>query len=140
MKQVKVAVNDDEIMKCYPIMRQLHPHLVEESFVTQIKKLMKEKFYLLYIEKSSVVVAVSGFHVCENLGNGKYLYLDDLVTDAKHRSKGYGKALLDWIFAFAVQHKIRQVVLDSEVQKFEAHRFYLQNNMKISCHHFSYFT
>ena len=37
----------------------------------------------------------------EMLATGRTLYVDDLVTDEAQRSRGYGKAMLDWLQAHA---------------------------------------
>jgi GNAT superfamily N-acetyltransferase len=64
------------------------------------------------------------------------LYVDDLVTDETIRSKGYGKQLLDWLIAEARRTGCQTFELDSGVQRFDAHRFYLTNRMIIAAHHF----
>ncbi len=63
--------------------------------------------------------------------------MDDLVTDAAGRSQGFGKKLFDWIAAQAREAGCEQLHLDSGVQRFEAHRFYLTQRMVIASHHFS---
>ncbi len=85
----------------------------------------------------SDVVAVAGFRLCLNLAWGKFLYVDDLITDESARSQGYGKQLLDWLIAYANEHACQQIHLDSGVQRFAAHKFYLKNNLYISSHHFT---
>lgn len=64
------------------------------------------------------------------------MYIDDLVTDANKRSKGYGDKLFDWLLEFARKEKCKQFQLDSGVQLFDAHRFYLRKKMNITAHHF----
>ncbi|MDP3073534.1 MAG: GNAT family N-acetyltransferase [Opitutaceae bacterium] len=54
---------------------------------------------------------------------GENLYVDDLVTDESGRSRGYGRALLGWLYAEAQAHGCDNFELDSGVQRAEAHRF-----------------
>jgi GNAT superfamily N-acetyltransferase len=82
------------------------------------------------------VCAVSGFRLAECLASGKYVYVDDLVTDETHRSSGFGHALLDWIVAYAKQLGCNELHLDSGVQRHAAHRFYLRERMDIVYYHF----
>ena len=134
---IKIAKNDDETIKCFPTMSELRPHLKKEDFLSQIKRQEDQGFFLAYLEDKEKVLAVSGFHLTENLANGKYIYIDDLITSKKSRSKGYGDELIKWIVEFAKKNNCSVIELDSGVQRFDAHRFYLRNKMKISCHHFS---
>ena len=66
-----------------------------------------------------------------------FCYVDDLVTDESERSLGYGGALFDWLVAEARAEGCGKLELDSGVQRFAAHRFYLTKRMIISSHHFS---
>jgi len=70
------------------------------------------------------------------LFSGRILYVDDLSTDEQHRSKGYGKLLLDWLKAEAKAHGCEQLHLDSGVQRERAHRFYCREGLTICCYHF----
>ncbi len=67
----------------------------------------------------------------------KHLHLDDLVTDQPDRSGGYGQQTFDWLVAFAKEKGCKQFHSDCGVQRFGAHRFYLENRMIIASHHFS---
>jgi GNAT superfamily N-acetyltransferase len=73
----------------------------------------------------------------ESLYAGRFCYVDDLVTDAAGRSLGYGGALFDWLVAESRAAGCGRLELDSGVQRFAAHRFYLAKRMIISSHHFS---
>lgn len=118
-------------------MSELRPHLEKEMFLFQIRRQEQQGFSLVFAEENDVVVAVAGFRLMENLAYGKFVFVDDLITSEKERSKGYGDALLDWIFQFARKNNCTSIQLDSGVQRFDAHRFYLRKQMNISCHHFS---
>jgi GNAT superfamily N-acetyltransferase len=59
------------------------------------------------------------------------------VTRAADRSRGYGDQLLDWLVDHACGLGCDQLHLDSGVQRFAAHRFYLRNRMDITAHHFA---
>jgi len=74
----------------------------------------------------------------EKLSKGKFVFVDDLVTHKNYRSQGYGNKLIQWIFEFAKKNNCHSVELNSGVEKFDAHRFYLKNRMEILCHHFAF--
>jgi GNAT superfamily N-acetyltransferase len=65
------------------------------------------------------------------------MYIDDLVTNSDDRSHGFGKLLFDWLVAAARERGCAVLALDSGVQRFGAHRFYLVNRMSIMSHHFT---
>jgi len=92
---------------------------------------------LAYLEDEGAIRSVAGFRIQEMLAWGRVLYVDDLVTADVDRSSGYGGQLFDWIVEHARANGCDQLHLDSGVQRFAAHRFYLCRRMEISAHHFS---
>ena len=134
---VRIAHTEADVRACYPVIAQLRPHLDEESFVEQVFRQEKQGYRLAYLAEGSTVHAVAGFRKAESLAWGRYLYIDDLVTEASERSRGYGTVLLAWITRHARTTSCEQVHLDSGVHRYDAHRFYLREGMDIVCHHFA---
>lgn len=134
---IRIARSDGEIDGCFPVMSQLRPHLERAGFVAQVRRQQSAGYELGYLLEADRVVAVTGYRLCESLSWGRFLYVDDLVTDGSARSAGHGQALFDWLAQLARDAGCTQLHLDSGVQRHDAHRFYLRNRMAISCHHFS---
>ncbi len=61
---------------------------------------------------------------------GMQAYIAEFVVDSNHRSKGIGRRLFDHICEFAKAHECKCVVLDSGLQRSEAHRFYERSGME----------
>ncbi len=138
--QIKIAeaLTRAEILRCFPVMRQLRTHCKdEEKFVEQVERQRAAGYRLAFLEDGSAVRAVAGYRMMESLYAGRFCYVDDLVTDATGRSLGQGGALFDWLVAEARVAGCGKLELDSGVQRFAAHRFYLTKRMIISSHHFS---
>lgn len=136
--RIAVAKTPEEIRRCHPVMRELRPHFDDmEKFVERVVRQQREGYLLVFIEAENEVRAVAGYRFLESLFSGKFLYVDDLVTRESDRSRGFGGQLLDWLIEEAGKHDCEQLELDSGVQRFDAHRFYLVKRMKISSYHFS---
>lgn len=134
--EVRIAATDEEIAACFPVMVQLRPHLRPEQFVERIRKQEEEGYRLAFIASRGAVRAVAGFRFQTNLAWGRFLYVDDLVTEGGDRSKGFGKALLGWCVKRAEDGGCHALHLDSGVQRHEAHRFYFREGMRIMGYHF----
>ncbi len=77
-------------------MQQSAPrHLDLPAFLQAVERMSQEGFRLVYLADPDVR-AVAGYRKMEMLATGAILYVDDLVTATEHRSRGYGKKLLDW--------------------------------------------
>jgi len=134
--KIRIATTDAEIEACWPVMRELRPHIAEDHFVFQIRHQEPSGYRLAYVQESDGVVAVAGFRIDENLAWGRFLYVDDLVTLPGQRSKGYGAKLLSWLKGQAAKHGCEQIHLDSGTQRKEAHRFYEREGMVLASFHF----
>ena len=137
MSSIHIADRDEQIERCFSVMVQLRPHLKPEAFVETVRRQQAGGYRLAYLEDAGTGNAVAGFRVNECLSRGKFMYVDDLVTDAPERSKGYGDQLFDWLVDRARSEKCDQFHLDSGVTLFGAHRFYLRKRMDILSHHFA---
>lgn len=133
---IHVADTDGAIARCAPVMRQLRPHVPEAGFVDRVRRQQAGGYHLAYLDDGRRVVAVAGYRVMENLYSGRVLYVDDLVTDEAARSTGCGRQLFEWLVDQARQAGCLTLELDSGVQRFDAHRFYLTQRMVIASHHF----
>jgi GNAT superfamily N-acetyltransferase len=133
----ELAVTDDEIASCYDVMAQLRPHVTRERFLPLVRAMEADGFRLACIRAAGRVVAVAGYRISLNLFYGRHLYVDDLVTADPERSKGHGKALLEWLRALAVENGCDAFHLDSGVQRKRAHEFYLREGLELSSYHFS---
>lgn len=131
-----LATTDSEIAACYPVMRELRPHLAEDQFLSRVRNQETTGYRLAYVQHPDGVVAVAGFRISENLAWGRFLYVDDLVTLTTHRSKGFGASLLSWLRELASNEGCMQLHLDSGAQRKEAHRFYEREGMLVAGFHF----
>jgi GNAT superfamily N-acetyltransferase len=134
---VQEATTDEEILATREVMRQLRPHVPFDDYLAVVKRMKQtDGYHLAALYDGETVRAVAGYRYMEMLFCGKILYVDDLNTDERCRSKGYGKALLDWLKAEARAHGCGQLHLDSGVQREQTHRFYFREGLTINCHHF----
>ncbi len=135
---VRVAVEAEEIARCFAVMRELRPGLTgAEEFVARVREQQGEGFELAYLESEGEVVTVAGFRVRQMLASGLTMYVDDLVTGARFRSRGHGKTMLDWLMGRARELGCETFSLDSGTQRQEAHAFYFREGMRVTSFHFA---
>jgi GNAT superfamily N-acetyltransferase len=134
---VTLAESDAEIEKICDVLLQLRPAFSREALIKQVKEQRERGFQLAYIESAGEVLCVSGFVLGMKLAWGKHMYVDDLVTAERHRSTGAGATMIAWLKEYARRSGCSQLHLDSGVQRFAAHKFYLREGFNIGSHHFS---
>src|SRR5258708_21033349 len=132
MRTIQIATTPKEIARCFSVMCQLRPLLIEEEFFTRIQAQQAEGYQLAFLGHETAVVSVAGFRMQNMLSSGKTLYVDDLVTDAAARSRGHGETMLQWLIALAKEAGCNTFSLDSGTQRQDAHAFYLRQRMRIT--------
>ena len=86
--------------------------------------------------EGEAVRGVAVYRINENTFEGLHLYVDDLVTDEKLRSKGVGHALMEHLQSVARAARCEATTLDSGTQRTQAHKFYFREGMVVSSFHF----
>jgi len=134
---IKIAESDSELAALSAVLLELRPAFDKQSLIAQIKAQQRDGYRVAYLESGGEVLCVAGFVIGTKLAWGRHLYVDDLVTAERHRSTGAGARMTDWLKSYALAQGCRQLHLDSGVQRFGAHRFYLREGFDIASHHFS---
>ena len=134
---IRDADDDASLRAAWPVVAQLRPHLDADAFVAAALRQQAEgwRASVLY-DAGGIPRAFAGWRVQEMLAHGRFLYVDDLVTDAAARSGGHGKALLDWLKDQARALGCTSLQLDSGTQRIDAHAFYLRERLRITSFHF----
>lgn len=134
---VALAESEADLRRVSAVLRQLRDSFDERTLIRQIKTQQREGYRIAYVESGGDVLCVAGFVVATKLAWGRHIYVDDLVTAETRRSEGAGAVMIEWLKAHARELGCDQLHLDSGVQRFGAHRFYLRHEFVISSHHFS---
>jgi GNAT superfamily N-acetyltransferase len=131
------AETDDQIMRCFPLMKVLRPHLEETKFLAAVRQQQTQGYHLLFVESDGTVKSAAGYRIQAFLAWGKCLYIDDLITLPGATRQGLAGQLLDWLIDHARAEECDSVHLDSGYQRHHAHRLYLNKGFTLNCHHFA---
>lgn len=102
-----------------------------------LRAMLAEGVEIAALEQDGEVATFSAFRIRTMLATGVTMYVDDLVTAADQRSRGYGKAMLDWLMNYARERGCETFSLDSGTFRTEAHAFYFREGLRISSFHFA---
>ena len=132
---IEVPAGDRWLARAEPVHRQLRPQLPAD-YCGRMAAVLGSGARLLLAVDEDRVLGLALWRLIENTYEGRRLYVDDLVTDAAERSRGVGKALLDWLESRARTENCDVLALDSGVQRGEAHKFYFREGMQIAAYSF----
>ncbi|MFM2486869.1 GNAT family N-acetyltransferase [Celerinatantimonas yamalensis] len=128
--QLKEITAPSEVEVLYPLVTQLRPNLqTVDEFIQCWQRQRQQGYCIIALYDKQVAVAMAGYRVEENLAHGRFLYVDDLVTDQHVRSQGYGEQLLVFLRDQAIILGCKKIVLDTPLSNALGHRFYFRCNL-----------
>jgi len=113
-----------------PVHRQLRTSLPAD-YAGRLRAVFANGARMSVATEGDAVRGVALWRVIENTYEGRRLYVDDLVSDEAHRSRGIGKTLLGHLERLARDLQCDVLALDSGTQRTEAHRFYFREGLVI---------
>ncbi len=133
-----IAVTDDDgrllapdwLARAEGVHRQLRDRLPAD-YAQRMAQVFAGGARMVVAARGDTVLGVALWRLFENTYEGRRLYVDDLVSDAAHRSAGIGKALVGWLEAKARYLGCNVLALDSGTQRTDAHRFYFREGFII---------
>ena len=124
------AETTDELRRCFPLMRELRPHLPSaEVFVIRVRRQAAAGYRLLAAWDGDRAVGLAGYRPQETLIRGAFCYVDDLVVAPEARRGGVGARLLDAVAAEAQGQGLPFLVLDTPIDNLFGQRFYFRYGM-----------
>lgn len=134
---MKFMSPDIRLISAESDMQQLRPQFTVSELTRKMRHQAVLGYQVLAAYEKDTCVGVAGFVIGEKLAWGKHVYIDDLVVAESGRSLGVGEGLLNACMEIGREQHCISLHLDSGVQRFAAHRFYLRHRMDIISHHFA---
>ena len=126
--RVVSAQTQSDVTRCFPVIRELRPHLSESDFVALYARMNRDEGYrLLALEEGGTIVAVMGYRYITDFIRGRHLYVDDLVATETRRSAGLGARLLDLAADLARAEGCRFMRLCTGIENDRGVSFYEKN-------------
>lgn len=116
---------DDELREAFPVFHELRYYVDEKRYFERLAA-MRPRGYRVFGVRDGTgdpIVAYAGVEITETM-RGRQLYVHEVVTTRRARSKGYGAALMAYLEDFARANDCDILALSSNVAREAAHRFY----------------
>lgn len=127
-RKLFVAKNHAELEKCFPVMKELRPHLSFEDYISIYEDAHRNNgFEIVAIEEDNKILAVMGYRILSDYVRGKHIYVDDLISSESVRSKGLGSELLKYVEGVAKELNCTTLRLCTGIENDRGVKFYEKN-------------
>jgi len=128
LRRLFVVETHSDLDRCYPIMKELRPHLSSSDYHAIYQAAKNEGDYkIAAIEDGGQILALMGYRILHDYVRGKHVYVDDLVSTESARSKGLGAELLRFAESIARQNDCKVLRLCTGVENVRGVEFYERN-------------
>jgi GNAT superfamily N-acetyltransferase len=114
----------EEMLEQIEIIRHLYPNISDDKYRTYLEAMIPHNYTQVAVFENERCLGLTGLWYGIKLWSGKYMEIDNFIVHPKHRSKGIGKMLTDYVHQKATALNCTMIVLDAFTQNFTAHRFY----------------
>ncbi|WP_413289165.1 GNAT family N-acetyltransferase [Bdellovibrio sp. HCB337] len=137
IKYVKIQ-NREDLEKCFPLMKELRPHLSEQDYLEIYRHAhAMDGYEIVALEYDGKLAALMGYRLIYDFVRGKHLYIDDLVSTDKMRSQGLGAELLKHAESIAQSLGCKTLRLCTGVENERGKKFYEKNKWTFRAYAFT---
>lgn len=111
---IREARSDSDYHRAYPIIRQLIPHLDMQTYARRVFVARATGYRMFIAESGEEIIGLIGMVPNHNIHDGFVTYIEHVVVDRKHRGQGYGRMLIEFAEARALEDGCGLVQLDTE--------------------------
>ncbi|NJY61630.1 GNAT family N-acetyltransferase [Salinimicrobium sp. CDJ15-81-2] len=137
---MKLAFNKilkEEIPQILPLIQQLMGNTFSNEILTQrFEEMFTQNYECFGIFLEDELVGVFGMWFMTRHYAGRSCEPDHIYIKDDHRSKGIGKKLFEFIYAYAEERGCETSELNSYVSNYRSHKFYLNEGYEIKGYHF----
>lgn len=94
-------LSDDEIDGIVPFLELLNPDTPTSELQERLAGMKQSNYHCIGVFEDEELVAISGVWLLHKHYIGKHIEADNVIVHPTQRGKGYGKALIDWMHAWA---------------------------------------
>ena len=124
-----------ELGLLFPLIHGNNPSITKPIFTRRLAAMKKIGYRAIGMFEGNSLIACSGFWLRTRFWSGLELDIDNFYVAESHRNKKLGGVMLEWFEAFALEHKVDLIVLDTYADYFLAQRFYVRGGFAHTGYH-----
>ncbi|WZL89607.1 GNAT family N-acetyltransferase [Salinimicrobium sp. 3283s] len=127
----------EEIPHILPMVQELMGQQFSNEILTQrFFEMFDQNYECFKITHDEQTVGVFGLWFMTRHYAGRSCEPDHIFIKEEYRSKGVGKSLFEFIYKYATEKGCETSELNSYVQNYRSHKFYLNEGYEIKGYHF----
>lgn len=120
-----------------PLIMELSEYQTEESLLkSRMHEMFEQNYECFAIYLGEEVIGTFGLWFMTRHYAGKSCEVDHVFLKPSYQNRGFGKEIFEYIFKYAKEKGCEMQELNSYVQNFKSHKFYMNLDYVIKGYHF----
>lgn len=133
---IKILEKPVEMYEQYELIIQLSKNVSFENYCEMIDEMVLLNYKQAVAFINNKPVGVCGYWINTKIYSGKYVELDNVVTDEKYRSNKIGALLCEFVLGIAKENNCTTAMLDAYIENESGHHFYQNLGFEKKGYHF----
>jgi len=131
----KILKND--LDKIIPFVMELGEYQTDEALLrTRFKEMLTQNYECFGVFLKDEIIGVFGLWFMTRHYAGKSCEPDHVYINPEYQNRGFGKEIFEFIFSYCKEKGCETSELNSYVQNFRSHKFYMNHGYVIKGYHF----
>jgi GNAT superfamily N-acetyltransferase len=126
----------DQIQSIMPLLQVLNESIAEHILQERLSEMLSQGYQYAGIYDSNRLVGICGLWLLTKCYVGKHIELDNVIVLPEYRSKGLGKQLMAWVYAYGKSVGCVASELNCYLPNEQAHSFWENEGFKKIAYHF----
>lgn len=123
-------IEKENILSILPLLKELNTNTPENVLKERLLEMATQHYECVGVYLDDELAGISGLWFLTRHYCGKTVEPDHVVIGEKHRNKGLGKKLFEWIYNYAQNIGYEATELNTYIENEKSHRFYENEGYK----------
>jgi GNAT superfamily N-acetyltransferase len=133
---IKILDSANEMYAQFDLIKQLSKNVSYQNYCLMIDEMVLLNYKQAVAYLNNKPISVCGYWINTKIYSGKYVELDNVVTDENYRGKKIGELLCNFVLKIAKENNCKTAMLDAYLENESAHTFYQNLGFDKKGYHF----
>ncbi|WP_372793054.1 GNAT family N-acetyltransferase [Lutibacter sp.] len=137
MENIEIKlIETKNILSIFPLLKELNSTTSDTILKQRLLEMTTQHYKCVGMYLNNELIGISGLWFLTRHYCGRTVEPDHVVINFKHRNKGLGKKLFEWIYNYAQSIGYEATELNTYIENVKSHKFYENEGFKKLGYHY----
>ncbi len=137
MENIEIKlIETKNILSIFPLLKELNSNTSDTILKQRLLEMTTQHYKCVGMYLNNELIGISGLWFLTRHYCGRTIEPDHVVINLKHRNKGFGKKLFEWIYNYTQSIGYEATELNTYIENVKSHKFYENEGFKKLGYHY----